>query len=227
MQVSVNTMVSAYAAQSIKGPTAQLAFRLHASEEKENTACREGYSKAEKQQKKEKEQHEQAPKKQHKQEQQQKRPKLEHHHHQQQQKQQKQQQQQLVQQQQQLVQQQQQQQLFQQQLFQQQLLQQHRHVVPMPWLQSATSPMPALETAQLPYGRALSTLRHKYDGEIKTYFESIGFCVKNRPEAARVAAVFQELCRMRASSTLPKEAKWFEISATWFDDAYETVQGLY
>jgi hypothetical protein len=91
----------------------------------------------------------------------------------------------------------------------------------MPWLQSATSPMPALETAQVPYGRALSTLRHKHDHAIKGYFESIGFCVKISPEAARVAAVFRDLCRMRAGSTLPEEAKWFEMSATWFDDAHE------
>jgi hypothetical protein len=82
-------------------------------------------------------------------------------------------------------------------------------------------PAPALETAPVPYGRALSTLRHKHDIQIKSYFESLGFCVKSRPGAARVAAVFQELCRMRASSTLLEEAKWFEISLTCFDDAHE------
>jgi hypothetical protein len=93
----------------------------------------------------------------------------------------------------------------------------------MPWLQPATfaMPAPALETAPVPYGRALSTLRHKFDNKIKSYFESLGFCVKNRPEAARVATVFQELCKMRASSTLPEAAKWFEISVTYFDDAHE------
>jgi HD superfamily phosphohydrolase YqeK len=82
-------------------------------------------------------------------------------------------------------------------------------------------PAPPPETAPAPYGRALSTLRHKHDHAIKVYFESLGFCVKIRPEAARVAAVFHELCRMRSNSTLPEEAKWFEISVTWFDDAHE------
>jgi hypothetical protein len=67
----------------------------------------------------------------------------------------------------------------------------------MPWLQSATATVLALEpkTAPVPYGRALSTLRHKYDGAIKGYFESLHFSVKSRPEVAHVAAVFLELCR--------------------------------
>jgi hypothetical protein len=26
---------------------------------------------------------------------------------------------------------------------------------------------------------------------------------------------------MRASGTLPEEAKWFEVSNTWFDDTHE------
>jgi hypothetical protein len=49
-----------------------------------------------------------------------------------------------------------------------------------------------------------------YDAEIKGYFESLGFCVNARPGAAQVAAVFQELCKMRSLGTLPKEAKWFD-----------------
>jgi hypothetical protein len=82
-------------------------------------------------------------------------------------------------------------------------------------------PAPAPETAPVPYGRALSTLRHKHNHAIKGYFESLGLCVKIRPEAACVAAVFQEIRRMRSSSTLPEEAKWFEISVICFDDAHE------
>jgi flagellar biosynthesis GTPase FlhF len=245
MQVSVDTMVSVYAAQSMKGAAAQLAFRLHASADKENSVYLERYSKVKQQQEKEEVQHEKREKKQQEQEQQQKRQKLEHQHHQQHKQQQQQQQQQQVFQQQQVLQHQplayhqqkhvfqqrqqqrcfqQQQQQPQQQLFQQQLCQQQQHhLFPMPWLQPATfaMPAPALETAPVPYGRALSTLRHKFDNKIKSYFESLGFCVKNRPEAARVATVFQELCKMRASSTLPEAAKWFEISVTYFDDAHE------
>jgi hypothetical protein len=217
----------------MKRPAAQLALKLHASAEKENSVCLERDHneevQCEKQQKLE--QQEKLPEKQHKQEQQQKRQKMEHHHHQQHKQQQ--QQQQVFQQQpvfqhqplryhqQKYVfqQQQQQQQLFQQQLCQQQ----HHHLFPMPWLQPATfaMPAPALETAPVPYGRALSTLRHEHDNKIKSYFESLGFRVNNRPAAARVATVFQELCKMRASSTLPEEAKWFEISVTYFDDAHE------
>jgi hypothetical protein len=180
MQVSVDTMVSVYAAQSMKGPVAQLAFKLHASAEKENSLC-EQFSKKEKQQEKEEQQQEQAPKKEQGQEQHRKRQKLEHHHHHHQQH--KQQQEQQLFQQQYLFQQQQvfqQQHVFQQQLLQQQLFQQQHHLLPMPWLQSVTSPMPAPapETAPVPYGRALSTLRHKHDHAIKGHFESLGFCVK-------------------------------------------------
>eukprot|EP00953_Heterococcus_sp_UTEX-ZZ885_P011049 6415-Heterococcus_DN1.PRE.1 len=39
MQVSLGTMTGVYAAQSIKGPAAQLAFKLHASAEKAHDIC--------------------------------------------------------------------------------------------------------------------------------------------------------------------------------------------
>src|SRR5687767_14943060 len=89
----------------------------------------------------------------------------------------------------------------------------------MPWfLQLAVTPtsVPAPEAAPVPYGRALSALRHNYDAGIKSCFESRGICVNTRPEAASVATTFKELRAMRASNTLPEEAKWFELSATWF-----------
>jgi hypothetical protein len=73
----------------------------------------------------------------------------------------------------------------------------------------------------VPYGRALGTLRHKYDAAIKCYFESRGFCVNKPPGAARVAAVFKKLCVITGSNTLPEEARWFDFSATWFDDKHE------
>jgi hypothetical protein len=41
MQVSLDTMTAVYAAQSMQGPAAQLAFRLHASERKEQSLCLE------------------------------------------------------------------------------------------------------------------------------------------------------------------------------------------
>ena len=101
MQVSVDTMVSVYAAQTMKGPVAQLAFKLHASAEKENSACLERDHDKEVQSEKQQKlkQQEKLPEKQQKQEQQHKRQKMEHHHHQQHKQQQQQQQQQVFQQQ--------------------------------------------------------------------------------------------------------------------------------
>jgi hypothetical protein len=130
MQVSVDTMVSVYAAQSMKGPAAQLALKLHASAEKESSVCFAGYSKAEKHQEKGEGQHEKLPKKQQAQQEQQKRQTLEHHHHQQ-------------------AQQEQQQQLFQQQqVFQQQPLayhqQQQQHVYQQRCFQQQQQPQQQL-----------------------------------------------------------------------------------
>jgi hypothetical protein len=82
-------------------------------------------------------------------------------------------------------------------------------------------PAPVPASAAAPYGRALSALRHNHDAKIKSYFESRGFGVNIRPEAASIALVFKELCAMRASGALPNEARWFELSATWFTDTHE------
>jgi type II secretory pathway pseudopilin PulG len=201
----VDTMTAVYAAQSMQGPAALIAFRLHAIERKEQSLCLE--------QTRQEKQHGQdhKTKKQRGERQQQVLSRK--------QQQQQQQQQQAFQEQQLQVFQQQQQQAFQQQQLYMQAC------FPMPWLpQPITVPLPVPEhdTAPAPYGRAVSTLRHMYDEEIKGYFESLGFCVNARPGAAQVAAVFQELCKLRSLGTLPKKAKWFEFSTTRFDDAHET-----
>jgi hypothetical protein len=96
-----------------------------------------------------------------------------------------------------------------------QSLQQQLPIFPMPWVpQPAAVFTPVSAFASAPYGRALSALRHSYDAEIRSYFESRGFCAGARPEAASVARVFTKLCAMRAMKALPEEARWFELSAT-------------
>jgi flagellar motor protein MotB len=215
MQVTVDTMTGVYVAQSLQGPAAQLALRLHASEEKEHTAHVSEPEQDNTQQKKEREQ--------------QKKQKLEEQKQQQQRQAQRQQQQDYAQQQQQYLQQVQQQQYMQQQqhMQQQQYLQQQQYMYPSPWMPplftAPAVPVPASApaAASAPYGRALSTLRHKHDAAIQYYFASRGFCVDDPPGAARVATVFKELCVLRGSSALPEEAIWFDFSATWFDDKHE------
>jgi hypothetical protein len=198
--MSLDTMSGVYVAQSLQGPAAQLALRLHASDEKRQSAFVEAIKKdATKQQERE---HERQQKKQRLEQQQQ----LQRAQEQQQQ-----QQQQRTQQQRAAQQQFQQQQLYMQQFQQQQYM---HHMPWMPQLFTAAAvpvPVPAPAAVSVPYGRALSTLRHKYGAASKSYFVSRGFCVTNPPGAASVTAVFDELCVLRGSSALPEEATWFDI----------------
>jgi hypothetical protein len=89
-------------------------------------------------------------------------------------------------------------------------------VLPQPTAAARPTPEPA------PYGRALSTLRHKYAAEIRSFMESEGLSVDcSTPAAASVPRVFKQLCLMRDANTLPADAKWFEFSVTWFEDKHE------
>jgi flagellar motor protein MotB len=200
MQVSVDTMTGVYAAQSLQGPAAQLALRLHASGEKEQpTFVRETEQDTAAQQKQQEQQK-------------QKKQKVEQER--------KQQQERQTQRQQQLLYAQQQQQYMQQEQYMQH---QQQYMCASPWFTAPAVPVPVSAPAavSVPYGRALSTLRHRYDVAILDYFASRGFCVDNPPGAARVATVFRELYVLRRSSALPAEAKWFNFSTIWFDDKHE------
>jgi flagellar biosynthesis GTPase FlhF len=219
MQVSVDTMTHVYAAQSLQGPAAQLAFRLHASDEKEQPAFVRETAQDTAQQKMELEQQKQRKQKLAQEQTLRRQVQL-----QVQQERQTQQQQQVYAQQQQHLQQAQQQQYMQQQQLMQQ---QQQYMYPSPWMPplftapAVPFPVSAPAAVSVPYGRALSTLRHKHDAAIQDYFASRGFCVDDPPGAARVATVFKELCVLRESSALPEEAMWFDFSATWFDDKHE------
>jgi flagellar motor protein MotB len=220
MQVSVDTMTGVYVAQSLQGPAAQLALRLHASDEKEHTAHVSEPEEDNTEQKKEQEQ--------------QKKQKLEEQKQQQERQTQRQRQQDYAQQQQQYLQQVQQQQYMQQQqhMQQQQYLQQQQYcmmgLTGMPWLppQATVVAMPTAEPA--PYGRALSTVRHKYDSAIKAFLESQGLSVDGKaPAAACVAAAFRQLCLLRADDTLLPAAAWFRQDVTHFADEHETPFKIY
>jgi hypothetical protein len=214
MQVSADTMTAVYVAQSLKGPAAQLAFMLHASEDKEHVKCVEEAKQAISTQQEVENQ------------QQMKKQKLERE----QQLQRKQQQHVQQLQQQELLQQQQCVQFQQQQLYTQQFQfqqQQQQYLFHPPWLPQVAAavsmppPVPQPVPTPVPYGRALSTLRHKHTAAIKVYLASLGFCTSSPPGAARVAAMFQDLCGMRNSNSLPAEAKWFAFPTTFFDDKHE------
>jgi hypothetical protein len=213
MQVSVDTMTGVYVAQSLQGPAAQLALRLHASDEKEQSTHVSEQEQDTAQQQKEQEQ------------QKQKKQKLEQElerERQRQQAQRKQQQQELVyaQQQQQYVQQVQQQQYMQQQQYLQQQQYCMMGLASMPWL----PPQPTVTTVPTaPYGRALSAVRRKHDVAIKEYLQSHGLGVDGKaPAAACVAATFKQLCAMRAVDRLPPAAAWFKQDVTHFTKEHET-----
>jgi hypothetical protein len=201
LQVSVDTMTAVYAAPSMRAPAAQLAFRLHASDEKEQLDCSE--PRQEKQLETEQQQQPRSivqpstlP----------------------------QQQLQVV-----YVQQQQQQQQ-QQQLLQYSLHQPYAMPSMMPlWLSAGglrCLPAPATSTLStaspsVPYGRALSSLRLKCAPAIRNCFQSRGHSVEGRaPAAVQVAEVFAELCRQRTSSALPIDAAWFAFTVTYFADGH-------
>jgi hypothetical protein len=87
-----------------------------------------------------------------------------------------------------------QQQQYQQQCMQQQYQQQCMQQFMMPWLPPVfVSPRDTTAEAvaePVPYGRALSTLRHKHDAAIKRFFEARGLCVGEAPVAASLAETF-------------------------------------
>jgi hypothetical protein len=200
MQVSVDTMKAVYVAPSLRAPAAQLAFKLHANNDKEQrTRLEESVMasislKEQPQQKKGM----QADQKQQQEEQKQ------------------------LQQQQQLYN--MRQQIAVQQYMQQQYL---SASAGMSWLPPTTQATPvavcAATSEPVLYGKALSSLRHKYDAAIMSYLRSDGLNVHdNAPAAAYVAAVFKDLCSMRASHSLPPDAAWFRQHITHFADDHET-----
>jgi hypothetical protein len=127
---------------------------------------------------------------------------------------------------QQLQQQQQQQHTMQQQMLHHSMMQQHKYGMVVDVLQDRPLQPAVLAVATAvepaPYGRALSTLRHKHDAAIICFFKSQGPSVGGKaPTAASVAAAFKQLCSMRASDSLPPEATWFKQEVTWFTDMHQ------
>eukprot|EP00953_Heterococcus_sp_UTEX-ZZ885_P009967 5839-Heterococcus_DN1.PRE.1 len=129
---------------------------------------------------------------------------------------------------QQLQQQQQQQYTMQQQMLQQSMMQRHKYgMAPVGMFQDLplqlAVPSVAIAVEPAPYGRALSTLRHKHDAAIICFFKSQGPSDGGKaPTAASVAAAFKQLCSMRASKSLPPDAAWFKQEVTGFTDMHET-----
>jgi hypothetical protein len=194
MQVSLDTMTAVYVAPSLRAPAAQLAFRLHTADEQEQSI----YVDQEKEQEQQKNKLKQVQRQRLQQEQLKRK---------------EQQRQSRVQQDLQQTQQQQYMQQVQHMQQQQYMIQQQQYmcmmsaagipfVLPQPTAAAQPIPEPA------PYGRAFSTLRHKYAAEIRSFMESEGLSVDGSTlAAASVAGVFKQLCLMRASKALPAKAK--------------------
>jgi hypothetical protein len=220
MQVSVDTMNTIYAAPSLRGPAAQLAFKLHvkAAGEVDAHAVANAEQQQHKKQKLEPEKQAQLS------EQKQILTQMQQLISRQQQ----QHERQLQQQQEQQQQQQQQQYTMQQHMNYQSMMQKHKYCMPpvgvfLNWPLQPAVPSVAAAVKSAPYGRAVSTLRHQHDAAVITFFESQGLSVDGKaPTAAHVADVFKQLCSMRASGTLTPEATWFKQETTYFADKHET-----
>ena len=71
-----------------------------------------------------------------------------------------------------------------------------------------------VEEQKVPYGKQLHAARTAFAKEIKAYFPQ-GYI------AAACVQAFRELCRLRAATTLPEDAAWFEYDKTFFKDEHE------